>query len=212
MRYWSDIEISGRENIPAHAPAVIAANHLSFLDPVLVSLTAHDNVRYLTVDVLLGRSALFDRVVAYWGAIPTPRGEPVIRAIRTALHQLERGPVGVFPEGRRVEQWGAEPPRRGAGWLSMMTGAPLIPVALYGTHRILSHRQPKFRRGPVRIWVEDPIWPSEHMDAIDPAASMMEEWRRRLDARLAPWFGGAGFESGAANGPHCTVRRPGCGY
>lgn len=194
MRYWCDIEISGRDRIPKHAPSVLAANHLSFIDPVLVSLAAHDNVRYLAVDELLGRSEFFDRLVGYWGAIPTPRGRPVIGAIRTALHQLEFGPVGVFPEGRRVEAWGVEQPMRGAGWLSMLTGAPLIPMSIYGTHNILSRREPKFRPAPVHIWIEEPIWPADHIDAVDPVASMMEEWWRTLDARLSPWFAGDDFE------------------
>ena len=182
-----------RDRIPRGRPAVLAANHLSFIDPVLVSLAAHDNVRYLAVDELMGRSEFFDRLVGYWGAIPTPRGKPVIRAIRTALHQLESGPVGVFPEGRRVEAWGIEPPQRGAGWLSIITGAPLIPVAIYGTQNILSRSEPRFRPAPVHIWVEDPIWPGDHMDAVDPAASMVQEWHRVLDERLRPWFEPADF-------------------
>lgn len=193
MKYWCDISIAHRERIPAGAPAVLAANHLSFLDPVLVSLTAHDNVRYLAVDELIGRSEFFDRLIGYWGAIPTPRGRPVIGAIRTALHQLEFGPVGVFPEARRVEAWGVEPPRRGAGWLSILTGAPLVPISIYGTQDILSRAQPAFRPAPVRIWVEEPIWPSDHLDAVDPAASMVEEWWRRVDARLSPWFAELGL-------------------
>ncbi len=167
---------------------MLAANHLSFLDPVLVSLTAHDNVRYLAVDELMGRSDFFDRLIGYWGAIPTPRGRPVIGAIRTALHQLESGPVGVFPEGRRVEAWSVEPPQRGAGWLSILTGAPLVPISIFGTQDILSKSQPAFRPASIRIWVEEPIWPSDHMDAVDPATSMVQEWHRRVDARLAPWF------------------------
>lgn len=188
FRLWSDLEITGRERIPQHAPAVLAANHLSFIDPVLVSLAAHDNVRYLAVDELMGRSEFFDRLIGYWGAIPTPRGRPVIRAVRTALHQLETGPVGVFPEGRRVEKWGIEPPRRGAAWLSIVTGAPLVPIAIYGAHRILSKEHPRFRPAPIRIWVEEPILPGDHLDAVDPVGSMMGEWWRRVDARLRPWF------------------------
>lgn len=198
LRFWCDLEITGRERIPQGAPSVLSANHLSFIDPVLVSLAAHDNVRYLAVDELMGRSQFFDRLVGFWGAIPTPRDLPVIRAIRTALHQLEFGPVGVFPEGRRVEAWGVEWPRRGAAWLSIMTGAPLVPISIYGTHRILSKSESRFRPAPIHIWVEEPIEPGDHIDAVDPLASMMEEWRLRVDARLAPWF--AGDELGLDHG------------
>jgi 1-acyl-sn-glycerol-3-phosphate acyltransferase len=200
LRYWCDIEMTGRERIPKHAPSVLTANHLSFIDPVLVSLTAHDNVRYLAVDELMGRTEFFDWLVGYWGAIPTPRGRPVIRAIRTALHQLEFGPVGVFPEGRRVSAWGEETPQRGAGWLSILTGAPLIPVSIYGTQNILSKTQPKFRPAPIHIWVEEPIWPRDHLDAVDPVGSMMEAWRSALDARLSPWFASPGLGLAHAEG------------
>lgn len=201
LRYWCDISIANRERIPAHAPSVLAANHLSFIDPVLVSFAAHDNVRYLAVDELMGRSEFFDRLVGYWGAIPTPRDRSVIGAIRTALHQLEFGPVGVFPEGRRVEAWGVEPPRRGAGWLSILTGAPLVPISIYGTQDILSKSQPGFRPAAVRMWVEEPIWPADHLDAVDPATSMVEEWWRRVDRRLAPWFADLGLEERSGHTP-----------
>lgn len=190
FKLFSDIEISGRDHIPAHRASVLAANHLSFLDPVLVSLAAHDNVRYLAVDELFGSSGFFDRLTGFWGAIPTPRERAPVGAIRTALYSLDNDiPVGVFPEGYRVTRWGETGPQRGAAWLSLLTGAPLVPIAMYGTQRILSKTQPKFRPAPIRVWVEEPIFPGDHLDDVDPIASMMRLWQQRMDARLRPWFG-----------------------
>jgi len=182
-----DLEVTGREHIPP-GPVIFSGNHQSHVDPPLLSIAARRNVRYLAVDELFGKVAFFDRLILFWGAIPTPRERPPLGALRTAIQHLEAGgPVGVFPEGRRTAYWGEEPPKRGAAWLALRTGAALVPVAIAGAERTLSQAEPRFRRTPVRVWFEPPLDPDTYLGHADPLDAMMQDWRRAMDGRLREW-------------------------
>ena len=185
-----DLEISGREAIPKTGPVVLAANHLSLIDPPFVGLTIKRNVRYLALEELFGRSRFFDGLTLFFGAIPISRDRPTHNPMRTALAELESGgAVGVFPEGGRVTGWGAVQPKKGAAWLSMRTGAPLVPVALNGTEGTLSLTDERIRRTAVRVWVNRPLYPEDYTDRVDPLRAMMDDWVLALDAHLGPYFG-----------------------
>ena len=184
-----DLELTGREHVPKRGPVVLAANHLSLIDPPFVGLTIKRNVRYLALEELFGRSRLFDELTLFFGAIPISRTRPVHGPLRTAISELEAGgAVGVFPEGGRVRAWGETEPKRGAAWFSMRTGAPLVPVSMTGTHRTLGLETMKIRRPSIRIWVDEPLLPEDYVDRVDPLAAMMEDWRQAVDEHLAPWW------------------------
>lgn len=188
-RVLFDLELSGAEHVPAEGAVLFAANHFSHLDPVLVSTFTGRAVRYLAVDELFGRHPGFDRLTLFFGAIPMSRVRAPLGALRTALDELASGgAVGLYPEGRRVESWGAEPPRRGAAWLAFASGAPLIPIAIQGSHRTLSINEPRFRRVPIRVSAGPPLRWEDHVDAIDPLGSMMAGWVDSLQGRLGPWY------------------------
>ena len=111
-----------------------------------------------------------------------------MRAMRVAVEHLnDGGIVGLFPEGRRVESWGGDEPKRGAAWLAWMTGAPLIPIAIHGTMHSLSPDQTGFHRTAVHIWIDEPIWWYDYLDRVDPLGAMMDDWYRVVDTHLAPW-------------------------
>jgi 1-acyl-sn-glycerol-3-phosphate acyltransferase len=189
FRLVSDLRITGREHIPAESRAVIAGNHLSHIDPPVISLAAPRNVRYLALDELFGKTRLFDWITLYYEAIPMSRTRAPLGAMREAIATLEGdGLLGVFPEGRRVAAWGeVYPPKRGAAWLAMRTGSPLVPVAVQGTQGTLSIDVPGLARTAVRVWVEPPLLPEDYLDRIDPIGAMMDDWYRALDRRLGMW-------------------------
>ena len=96
----------------------------------------------------------------------------------------------MFPEGGRVPAWGAAEPKRGAAWLALRTGAPLVPVAINGTEGTLSLNDMRIRRTAVRVWVDEPLYPDDYLKRVDPLGAMMEDWRSSLDRHLAPYFTG----------------------
>ncbi len=183
-----DLVVTGKENIPAAGPVVMAANHFSHLDVPIIGTNLNRYVRFLAVDDLYGRSAAFDATLGFFGAISLDRDGYPVRAMRTAVdHLLDGNVIGLFPEGRRVEQWGVDPPKPGAAWLAWMTGAPLVPVAIHGTELSLSPNAQRFSRTAVRMWVLEPMWWHDYSDRAEPLQSMMADWYERVDERLAPW-------------------------
>ncbi len=171
-------------------PVVIAANHYSNVDPVVVSITVDRHVRYLAVDELFGMSAFFDGLTHWLGAIPMSRTRAPLGALRTALAELSAGgTVGVFPEGVRVWVWGETRPRRGAAWLARRAGVPLIPVAIAGTDQVMGRGGHGIARARVTVVVCDPILPADFAATPDPLGAMTDEWTRRIGSALEQVYG-----------------------
>src|SRR5262249_50271357 len=105
FRLIFSLEYRGVENVPESGPAIIAGNHPSYLDPVLVALPVKRPIRYMAWDALF-KVPLLGRVIKAFGAFPVDisrgRGEA---AFREALRVLSSGEVlGIFPEGQRSER------------------------------------------------------------------------------------------------------------
>lgn len=184
-----DFEVSGMEHIPKQGPLVVASNHLSHLDPPLVINALGRLVRFIAVDDLFGNHVSFDLVTKYFGAIPTDRDGVPLRALEEAIEHLRSGgTAGVFPEGRRVAYWRETEPRRGAAWLAWMSGAPLLPVTIHGTERVLGQIQRGIQRTAVRIWIDEPIVWSDYADCTDPLGAMTNDWYETVNAHLTPWW------------------------
>lgn len=184
-----DFEVSGAEHIPKKGPFVVAANHLSHLDPPLVTSAVGRLIRYIAVDELFGNHLTFDVVTGFFGAIPTDRDGVPLRALEEAVVYLRHGGiVGVFPEGRRVEYWGETEPKRGAAWLAWMGGAPLLPIAIHGTEHTLGPASRGIHRTAVRLWIGEPLAWHEFADSEDPLGAMTDAWSEYIDLKLGPWW------------------------
>ncbi len=164
---------------------MVAANHFSNIDPVVVSMAAGRPIRYLAVDELYGNSAFFDRLTLWLGAIPMSRTRAPLGALRTALAELAAGgTIGVFPEGVRVWNWGEAPPKRGAAWLARRAGVPLVPVAIWGTDQVMGRGGTRIERAAASGVTCEPIFPGDFASAEDPLGEMTAEWRRRVGEAL----------------------------
>ncbi len=146
LRLWFRVRISGAEQIPSEGAAIIAPNHKSFMDAFFIGLATPRRVRYMAkAELFKGPLAwLFARL----GAFPVRRGEADADAVETARVLLGQGElVVVFSEGTRVDEPDAlGSPHHGAGRLALETGAPIVPAAITGTHRLWAGPIPKPRR------------------------------------------------------------------
>ncbi len=195
-RMYFDLDVTGAEHLPSDGPVVVAANHFSHLDPPLIGVSLARDFRFLAVDELWGKNRGLGWALRHWDAIPLDRDGYPVGAMRAAIEHLEAGEVlGLFPEGRRVERWGVDDPKRGAAWLAWMTGAPLVPVAIIGTQHAMTPLDASLRRTSVHLWVEEPIWWFEYADRVDPVGSMTADWFDAVDQRLSPWMDDAGAEA-----------------
>lgn len=184
-----DFDHEGFEVIPRTGPVIIAANHFSHVDVVVVSAAAGRNVRYLGVDELFGRHRAFDRFMLFFGAIPISRDRPPLGGLRQAVVAIQEGAaLGVFPEGKRVASWGdVTPPKRGAAWLAFATGAPLVPVAVLGSDATMSLNDRRLRTTPLRVAAGQPLWWHDYVDRVDPLAAMMADWEAWVGAQVGHW-------------------------
>lgn len=179
-----DLHVEGRERLPA-GPFVLAGNHYSHLDPPIGYLAVRRPIRYLAVDELYGMSKAFDRLLLFYGTIPMSRRRAPLGALRTALEHLDVGGiVGLFPEGKRVAVWGDEQPRRGAAWLSLMSGAPVVPIAVSGTDGAFGVGSQRIARVPLRARFGAAIRPENFVSHVDPVAAITQEWSDQIEHLL----------------------------
>lgn len=187
-RVLLDGEITGREHLPEDGPYIVTSNHLSLIDPVFVALTVGRLVRFLALDELFKRTRAGDEIMYYFGSIPISRERPAFGALQRALEVLDSGNIlGVFPEGGRALHWGERSIKRGAAWLSLATGSPIIPCAITGTEATLSLAAPGIHVPSIRLSLHPALDPAAYVDRVDPLDAMMEDWCSVLANELGHW-------------------------
>jgi 1-acyl-sn-glycerol-3-phosphate acyltransferase len=158
--------VVGLEHLPRTGAVILASNHLSFIDSVVIPLVVPRRVRFLAKAEyfeghgLRGRGmAVFFRLV---DAVPVRRDgqRDSMAALHAALEVLREGAAfGIYPEGTRSRDGRLYRGRTGVGWLALTSGVPVVPVALTGTDSVqpVGHRLPRIR--PVRVCFGRPIDP-----------------------------------------------------
>ncbi len=147
------LRVEGEEHLPRDGAAIIAANHLSFFDSVVLMLAVGRPLTFVGKAECLHRWAT-RRVLPALGMIPVDRERP--RAAYGALAAAE-GVLGadqlfaVYPEGTRSRDGALHGGRAGVGHLSVTTGAAVVPAGIVGTDRIQppGARLPRLFRGAV---------------------------------------------------------------
>ena len=189
QRWLLDGEVTGREHLPVDGPYIVTANHLSLIDPILVSIAVGRLIRFLALDELFGQNFLLDASMRYFGAISLSRERPPLGALREALAALERGAViGIFPEGARARYWGERPIKRGAAWLALATGAPIVPCAVTGTEATMSLNEPRARIPAVRLSLHPAIEAERYCESEDPLGATMDAWAEVIEAEVGHWI------------------------
>ncbi len=132
--------ITGVEHIPAHGPVIIASNHLSFMDSIVIPLAVPRRVRFLAKAEYFEGTGWRGRTTALFfsavDAVPVRRDNQrdSMASLQTALSVLRTGQAfGIYPEGTRSRDGRLYRGRTGVGWLALTSGAPVVPVALVGT-------------------------------------------------------------------------------
>lgn len=128
--------VKGKENVPAQGPLIIASNHLSLVDPPLLSASIQRRIVFMAKEELF-HSLIFGPLVRGWRAFPVRRGLLDREALRQAQQVLEEGLVlGMFPEGQRSVSAKMQRAYDGASLVALRSGAPVLPVGITGTEKL----------------------------------------------------------------------------
>ena len=135
--------VVGLDNVPDSGPVILASNHLSFIDSVMIPMVAPRRVSFLA------KAEYFEGTgVKGWaareffnglGTVPVERSgsRDSVAVLETALSVLDGGGAfGIYPEGTRSRDGQLYRGRTGVGWLALRSGAPVVPVGLIGTDKI----------------------------------------------------------------------------
>lgn len=138
-RCLARIRIEGLDDLPASGPAIIAINHVSNADALIVAAwflpVLGRPVHWLAKQEALDWP-LLGAFIAANGAFGIRRGAADLEAFRAARQVLDAGHVlGLFPEGTRSPDGTLQPAKDGATLLALRTGAPIVPVGIAGTDR-----------------------------------------------------------------------------
>jgi 1-acyl-sn-glycerol-3-phosphate acyltransferase len=141
MTLGFSLRSEGRQRVPRAGPALIIANHQSFLDPILVGLCSRRHLCFLARKTLF-RFPPFGWFIRSLGAVPIDQEGIAKEGLRTILDQLRAGrAVVVFPEGTRTPDGALHPLRPGIYLLIKRTQAPIVPVGIAGAFQAMPHGQ-----------------------------------------------------------------------
>ena len=158
---------TGLENIPTDGPAVIAANHQSFLDDLLLPLVVPKRKV-----VFLAKAEYFDKWYLRWffkgaNVIPVRRESRSAAedALRAGVRALREGRlVGIFPEGTRSPDGRLYRGKTGVARMALEARVPVIPAALVGTFELMPYDRKIPKPGPVELRIGKPLRFDRHYD------------------------------------------------
>ena len=183
MRTWFRIRLEGEEHIPEAGPVILASNHRSNMDPVLLASAVRRPVAFMAkAELFVGPLGWIMRWI---GQFPVRRGGIDREALRRTDAVLARGSMlGLFPEGTRGDG-GFSAVHPGLAYIVVRQRCPVLPVAIFGTERVRRRLGWLPFASPVRIVIGPAIdLPKSTSDRAGRRAAS-ELLRRRLQAFLA---------------------------
>ncbi len=186
--------VTGTEHVPRTGGAVMAINHVGYLDFTFAGLAAHPAGRLVR---FMAKKEVFDHKLSG----PLMRGMKHIAVDRKgaandsyqqAVKALQAGEiVGVFPEATISESFDLKDFKTGAARMAMEAGVPLLPCVVWGSQRVFTKGRPKdLTRGtPIRIVVGAPFTPDPAADAVTVTAELKARMQELLDEARATYTG-----------------------
>ena len=166
LKIWTRRTWTGQENLPAQGGIILAPNHVSHFDPLVVAHFVYGAGRW---PQFLGKASLWK--VPVLGSflrkvrqIPVERGSvEAVKSLDVLIDALDQGAaVIIYPEGTTTREPDLWPMRgkTGAARLALVTGAPVIPIANWGAERVFDPRTGKLKlrlRTPVSVAAGKPV-------------------------------------------------------
>lgn len=151
------LEIEGRGKIPLKGAAVLAANHRSYLDPVVLALTTPRRINFIAKEELF-QNPLFGKIITSLGAFPLKREKMDKSAYKKAIQILREGRIlALFPEGTRSISGKLGNLKGGFIRIAIHCRVPVIPVVIRGTEKALPPGKKCVKLKKIRVKVGEPV-------------------------------------------------------
>lgn len=178
LKIFCRMRVCGKENIPQKGGFLLASNHTSYLDPVIISCVCRRKLNFMAKEELFSRP-LFSRFLYLLGIFPVKRGTADLSALKEAMRRLKEGKgLVLFPEGSRNP--GGEPiaPQPGVGFLAAKINVPVIPVFIQGSEQALPRGAKFLKPTMIRVFFGKEIPIERRMPYQDTASDIMANIRR----------------------------------
>jgi 1-acyl-sn-glycerol-3-phosphate acyltransferase len=146
----------GQENIIEEGPAIMAANHQSYLDPPLIGITCRNELYFLARKTLFEKK-LLGSLISRVNAMPVDLSRGDLVAVRTIINLLKEGHrTVIFPEGTRSLDGNIQQARPGIGMIIAKTLVPVVPIRIFGSFEAWS-KGGKITPHPITVVVGKPM-------------------------------------------------------
>ena len=136
FKIFNRLEVVGSDCVPKTGGVIVAVNHVSYLDPLVIGAALRRRATYMAREGLFNIPLIGTFVGSF--SFPVRRGKPRPSTIKEAVKRLNRGELIVmFPEGGRSDGGDILDAKRGVGMIAVMSKAPIVPALISGTERSL---------------------------------------------------------------------------
>ncbi len=174
LRILTAIRVIGR--VPKRRPIIIAANHRSMKDPLMVNFTCGREVYFLTNPRWFHKFFWLRWLLEWFSALSLENNAGMVGAVRA----LRRGrAIGIFPEGARYREDHLRPFLPGVGFLAIACQVPVVPVLITGSELSLWQTAPRLRRA--RIIYGEPLYPDGYKNTREDYARFAAKVREAIE-------------------------------
>ena len=185
--------VEGLHHVPTSGPVIVASNHLSFFDSVVIPVVVPRKVVFLAKSDYFTGTGVRGTLVRAWfeglGMLPVDRDDTraAIASLDTALAVLQQGEAfGIYPEGTRSRDGRLYRGRTGVAHLALTAGCPVVPVGLHGTQDIqpVGANRPRLGKVDVTVRFGEPIRVAGEYDGV-PSGRARRELTDRIMTSIA---------------------------
>ncbi|MHC4663066.1 MAG: lysophospholipid acyltransferase family protein [Planctomycetota bacterium] len=177
-------KVIGEKNVPSEGPVVVAANHASYLDPILIGIRMRRRIRFVAWNAIFnipGISFLSDAL----GAFPVNVDRMERETYAKIRDVLRKGDVlGIFPDGCRTLSGLMEDPKPGAVRLALGVGAPIVPCSVIGVREIWSQKMLLWQAGEATLVFHKPIFFSDEDRKKKRDPAFIDDLNERIKATV----------------------------
>ncbi|MBU0694346.1 MAG: 1-acyl-sn-glycerol-3-phosphate acyltransferase [Candidatus Omnitrophica bacterium] len=167
LKWLFKIEVKGKDIFPRNCPFILASNHSSYLDPLVLGSVCPRQLRFLAKEELF-KNKLFALFMKALGVIPIARGKGNLGIMRRALGILKEKPLVIFPQGTRTLDY--EKFKAGIGFLYKKSNVSIVAAKIYGTDEILPPQAKFIRKGKIKV-IFDTVGSIDELDNYQEIAS-----------------------------------------